>query len=114
MSWEEEEEAAEPTRQEVDRMTGPVLLEFGARWCGYCRQLAPHVANLLRQHPEVRHVKVEDGPGKPLGRSFRVQLWVQLWPTLVFLRDGRVVAQAVRPGLPEVRAGLEAITAKDG
>jgi thioredoxin 1 len=41
----------------------------------------------------VRHVKVEDGSGRPLGRSYRVKLW----PTLVFLRDGQEVARLVRP-----------------
>jgi thioredoxin 1 len=64
------------------------------------------LAAQLRQFPQVRHVWVEDGKGKPLGRSFRVKLW----PTLVFMRDGQVVKQAARPDLPEVREGLEAIT----
>ena len=65
------------------------------------------MAALLEQHPAVRHLWVEDGKGKPLGRSFRVKLW----PTLVFLRDGEVISQVARPGRDEVRAGLEAITA---
>jgi thioredoxin 1 len=67
--------------------------------------LAPQLAALLEEHPGVRHIKVEDGKGKPLGRSFRVKLW----PTLVFLRDGQVVARAVRPGRDEIRQGLEAL-----
>jgi thioredoxin 1 len=41
----------------------------------------------------VRHIKVEDGPGRPLGRSFGVRLW----PTLVFLREGQERARLVRP-----------------
>ena len=53
----------------------------------------------------MRHIKVEDGPGRPLGRSFRVKIW----PNLVFLRDGEVVQQLARPAVEEVRAGLEAI-----
>ena len=43
-------------------------------------------------------MKVEDGPGRPLGRSFSVRLW----PNLVFLRDGRVVRQLARPSPVEV------------
>jgi thioredoxin 1 len=100
----------EPTRDEVDRLTGPVLLEFGAGWCGFCQTLRPHLAALLTRHPEVRHIQIEDGPGKPLGRSFRVKLW----PTLVFMRDGQVVRQEVRPSAAEVAAGLEEITTQQG
>jgi thioredoxin 1 len=65
------------------------------------------LAALLQNYREVRYITVEDGKGKPLGRSFQVKLW----PTLVFMRDGRVVHQAARPSLREVREGLEAIGA---
>jgi thioredoxin 1 len=73
-----------------------VLLEFGASWCAYCQAIQPQLSALLARHPEVRHRKVEDGKGRPLGRSFGVTLW----PTLVFLRDGRVVRQAGRRASP--------------
>jgi thioredoxin 1 len=96
----------EPTREEVERMEGPVVLEFGASWCGHCQALAPDLAALLEHYPGVRLVWVEDGKGKPLGRSFHVKLW----PTLVFLRDGQVVKQVSRPEVSEVREGLEAVT----
>jgi thioredoxin 1 len=41
----------------------------------------------------VQHIKVADGRGQPLGRSFRVKLW----PTLIVLRDGQEVGRLVRP-----------------
>jgi len=61
----------------------------------------------LGRDPEVRHLKIEDGKGKPLGRSFRVKLW----PNLVFMLDGQVVRQFARPGTEEVREGLQALAA---
>jgi thioredoxin len=96
-----------PTREAVDRMPGLVLLEFGTAWCGFCRAAAPHVAGLLRDHPSVRHVKVEDGPGLPLGRSFRVRLW----PNFVLLRDGIVVRQLARPSASHLKEAFAALVA---
>jgi thioredoxin 1 len=48
----------------------------------------------VQRHPEVTHIKVEDGKGKPLGRSFRVKLW----PTLILIDKGKEVGRVVRPG----------------
>jgi thioredoxin 1 len=103
--FEDDESEREPRRDEIDRTKGPVLLEFGASWCPHCQAMAPKLAGLLLDYPGVRHIRVEDGPGQPLGRSFRVKLW----PNLVFLRDGQVVKQLARPEVDEVREGLEAI-----
>ena len=81
-----------PTRAAVDGLPGLTLLEFGTDWCGHCR--AAQAAVLLAlQKTQWRHIKVEDGPGRPLGRS----LGVKLWPTLVLLRDGQEVGRLVRP-----------------
>ena len=84
----------EPARSEVDAMSGATVVEFGSAWCGHCRAAQPLIAAALAAHPGTRHVKVEDGRGRPLGRSFGVKLW----PTLVFLRDGVELARLVRPG----------------
>lgn len=97
---------AAPTREEIDAMQEPVVLEFGTSWCGWCRGAQPHIASALEEHPDVRHIKVEDGPGRPLGRSFRVKLW----PTLVFLRNGQEVARVTRPNSPQdIRTALAQI-----
>ena len=99
-------ETQAPTREEIDRTKGLMVLEFGTDWCGFCRAAAPQVESLVRRHPEVKHLKVEDGPGRPLGRSFRVKLW----PNLVFLRDGVIVRQLARPGVAELHAAFDALT----
>jgi len=93
----------EPARTEVDALAGPTVLEFGTGWCGWCRAAQPLIAGAFASHPDVRHMKVEDGPGRPLGRSFRVKLW----PTLVFLKDGQEVARVTRPSnLDELRDAM--------
>jgi thioredoxin 1 len=83
----------EPARADIDTLKGPVVIEFGAAWCGYCRAAQPLIAEAVADYPRVRHIKVEDARGRPLGRSFRVTLW----PTLVFLVRGKEVARLVRP-----------------
>lgn len=85
--------AMEPTRTEIDALETPVLIEFGTSWCGHCAAARPLIAMALASHPKLRHIKIEDGKGKPLGRSFRVTLW----PTLVFMRCGKEVERLVRP-----------------
>ena len=82
-----------PTRAEVDALTGLTVLEFGTTWCGHCRAAQPAIAEALAPPTPWRHIRVEDGPGRALGRSFHVKLW----PTLVLLRDGQEVARVVRP-----------------
>ena len=100
------QDASEPTREELDALQGPALLEFGTSWCGHCRRAQPLIAQALAAHPGVRHIKVADASGKPLGRSFGVKLW----PTLVFLRDGKEKARLVRPpGAGAIREALAQI-----
>lgn len=89
--------ASELTRADVDAFPGATVLEFGASWCPICQGARSIIDATLREHENVRHVWIEDGKGKPLGRSFRVKLW----PTLVFLLEGREVARVVRPSRSE-------------
>ena|SRR5688572_6879531 len=98
--------ATEPKREEVESLQGATLLEFGSPWCGWCRRAQPLIAQALAGHPAVRHLKIADASGRRLGRSFGVKLW----PTLVFLRDGKEIARLVRPDNAEdIRAALAAI-----
>jgi thioredoxin 1 len=98
--------ANEPSRAEIDMLEGPTVLEFGSPSCGYCRAAQAPLASALADHPQLRHIKIADGSGKPLGRLFKVKLW----PTLVFLSNGREVARLVRPDdATEIRRAIAQI-----
>jgi len=87
-----------PTREEVDALPGATVIDFGTNWCGFCIAAEPLITEALAGHPGLRHLKIEDGKGRPLGRSFQVKLW----PTLIFMKDGAEVARVVRPGSADV------------
>ena len=55
------------------------------------------IADILALYPHWRHLKVEDGSGRALGRSFGVRLW----PTLVLMHNGQELARWVRPETAE-------------
>ena len=80
-------------REEVDALPGLAVLEFGASWCPHCQAVQPSLKAALAKRPDIRHIKVEDGKGRPLGRSFRVKLW----PTLVLMESGVEKSRVVRP-----------------
>jgi len=86
-------EAVQPSRAEIDSLAEPVVIEFGTSWCGHCMAAQALIESAMADYPALRHLKVEDGPGRPLGRSFRVKLW----PTLIFMAGGQEVARLVRP-----------------
>ena len=86
-------DTVQPERSAIDAHPGVVALDFGTNWCGYCNAAKGDIAQAVAGHPGTVHIKVEDGPGRPLGRSFRIKLW----PTVVVLKDGKEVARVVRP-----------------
>lgn len=86
------EEIPEPKREDVNKLTGAVILEFGTGWCGYCKAAQGIISSGLAPYPNVRHIKIEDGKGRALGRSFNVMLW----PTLIFMKNGVELKRLVR------------------
>lgn len=84
---------AEPSLSEVEAFTGPVVLDFGNEWCGFCQAALPFISTAMAEHTQIPHIKIADGRGKPLGRAFKVKLW----PTLILLSNGKEIARLVRP-----------------
>lgn len=104
-------EKPEPTREEVNALAGATMLEFGATWCGHCQAAQAAITAALINFPNVCHIKIEDGKGRRLGRSFRVTLW----PTLIFMKDGVEHKRLVREiDAGELRLALASMTVDQG
>ena len=85
--------ASDLQREAADGLPGLVLLQFGTNWCGYCQNAQALIDSAMASRPNVTRHLIEDGPGRPLGRSYRIKQW----PTLLLLRDGKEVGRVVRP-----------------
>ena len=81
------------TLEDIQRHSGYIMLEFGTSWCAYCIAAQQHISAALHHQVSVKHIKIEDGKGKRLGRSYAVKLW----PTLIFLKDGVELIRIARP-----------------
>ena len=78
-------------REEVLQSQQPVLLDFWAGWCGPCRMVGPIVEEIARERPDVKVGKINIDEQRELAEQFRVMSI----PTLMVVRDGQVVRQAV-------------------
>lgn len=76
-------------RQEVLESEKPVLLDFWAPWCGPCRMVVPMVEQIADERPDIKVGKVNIDEEFELAREFGVMTI----PTLVVLKEGRVVRQ---------------------
>ena len=78
-------------REEVMNSDKPVLLDFWAPWCGPCRRVVPIVEEIAKERPDIKVGKVNVDEEYELAGQFRVMSI----PTLVVIRDGKVINQAM-------------------
>jgi thioredoxin 1 len=88
--------------QEVLKAKEPVMVYFSADWCGPCRQLAPHIDAMAADNKDkLKVVKIDVDHNKSLTRQYGVAAV----PTIVFFKDGKVIARNTGyMSLPELQS----------
>ena len=77
--------------REVLNSDKPVLLDFWAPWCGPCRMVSPIVDEIAAERSDIKVCKIDVDEQPELAARFGVMSI----PTLVVMRNGKVINQAV-------------------
>lgn len=78
-------------KNEVLNSDKPVLLDFYADWCGPCRMVGPIVSEIADERNDIKVGKINVDEQSELAAQFGVMSI----PTLVVIKDGKIVNKAV-------------------
>lgn len=71
----------------------PILVDFWAPWCGYCRRIAPALDKLAQQREDVIIAKVNIDDEPLLAREERIEVI----PTMLLYKGGELLGSIVAP-----------------
>lgn len=72
----------------------PVLVDFWAPWCSYCRRIGPAYDKIAEQYGEelvVAKINIDEEP------KLAIREMIEVIPTLVIYRDGKAIGSVVAP-----------------
>ena len=72
----------------------PVLVEFWAPWCVYCRRIAPALEKVAQQYEgkvKVAQINIDDEP------VLAAQEQIEVIPTLIIYQNGQALGSIVAP-----------------
>ena len=75
----------------VTHADGVVLIDFWATWCGPCRMIAPVIAEIAAEHPEIKVCKVNVDSEKALAQRFGIMSI----PTVVVIKNGEIKNRSI-------------------
>ena len=78
-------------KSEIEEYNGLAVIDLYADWCGPCKMLAPTLAELESEYPEVKFCKVNVDNEPELASAFKVQSI----PLVAFVKENTYIDMSV-------------------